>query len=441
MKRLLILAGAMFLAIGSTAYGDGLLAPCAGVFCVNPTVGDGLEFDTGTNTLFMPVTGVSPGTYGDATHCASVTVNNLGLLTSASQSTSCPGSGGGGVTWPPSGSAVISNGTSSPDGVAEVDQNCLVGVSGTWTTQPCQQFAQIITTPHTVTAAEWGAGTYFTDTNGSAVTLPDSTTINTNAVLSIAANGSPVTVTANAGDTINGLSSVSIPSGATGLFSTNGAHAIYGSFPNTSSGSVNSGTAGQVGYYASTGTAISGESLSSLLDSSIGSTQGDILYRSASGWVALPPGPAGNCFQTGGTGANPSWGSCSTGGNGVYSRGGNCSALPTTTTAKFCPVSGQQNAQTGLPAVDQPVGGTGATITTLLCQVSVAPGTGNSHVFNLTVNDVVTGAACTIANSATSSTQTVSITVNPGDLIGWKDSPVGGPASASGFLGLGGSNT
>lgn len=36
----------------------------------------------------------SPGTYGDATHCATVTVGASGLVTAASQSTSCPGSAG-----------------------------------------------------------------------------------------------------------------------------------------------------------------------------------------------------------------------------------------------------------------------------------------------------------------------------------------------------------
>lgn len=39
----------------------------------------------------------------------------------------------------------------------------------------------------------------------------------------------------------------------------------------------------------------------------IGNTQGNILYRNASGWVILAPGTAGWVLQTGGTGANPSW--------------------------------------------------------------------------------------------------------------------------------------
>jgi hypothetical protein len=73
------------------------------------------------------------------------------------------------------------------------------------------------------------------------------------------------------------------------------------------SGTVNSGTSGQVAYYASRTTAVSGESLTALLDTSIASTQGDVLYRGASTWSALAPGTSGQVLTTGGAAANPSW--------------------------------------------------------------------------------------------------------------------------------------
>ncbi len=73
------------------------------------------------------------------------------------------------------------------------------------------------------------------------------------------------------------------------------------------SGTVNLGAIGQVAYYAANGTAVSGESLSTLIDASIGSTQGDILYRNSSTWVILTPGMAHQLLQTGGSAANPSW--------------------------------------------------------------------------------------------------------------------------------------
>ena len=44
----------------------------------------------------------------------------------------------------------------------------------------------------------------------------------------------------------------------------------------------------------------------------IGATRGQILYRGASGWGALPPGTTGQVLATGGAGADPSWASVAT---------------------------------------------------------------------------------------------------------------------------------
>jgi len=49
------------------------------------------------------------------------------------------------------------------------------------------------------------------------------------------------------------------------------------------------------------------DGLSAIIDSAIASTQGDILYRNASSWVALAPGSSGQLLQSGGAAANPSW--------------------------------------------------------------------------------------------------------------------------------------
>ena len=48
-------------------------------------------------------------------------------------------------------------------------------------------------------------------------------------------------------------------------------------------------------------------SLSAIMDSAFTSTQGAILYRGASNWVALSPGTNGQVLQTGGPSANLSW--------------------------------------------------------------------------------------------------------------------------------------
>lgn len=53
--------------------------------------------------------------------------------------------------------------------------------------------------------------------------------------------------------------------------------------------------------------------VSGLLDT-LGATQGDILYRSAAGWVVLGPGTPGYVLSTGGAGANPLWIPASSGG-------------------------------------------------------------------------------------------------------------------------------
>lgn len=52
-----------------------------------------------------------------------------------------------------------------------------------------------------------------------------------------------------------------------------------------------------------------GITLTGLIDSALGSTQGDILYRGASAWSALGPGTAGQPLTTGGSAANPGFAS------------------------------------------------------------------------------------------------------------------------------------
>jgi hypothetical protein len=77
-------------------------------------------------------------------------------------------------------------------------------------------------------------------------------------------------------------------------------------------GTVNSGTAGQVAYYGGTGTAVSGQTLSALIDAAIESgspARGDTLYRGASLWLPKAAGTAHNPWETGGSGADPDWNS------------------------------------------------------------------------------------------------------------------------------------
>ena len=59
---------------------------------------------------------------------------------------------------------------------------------------------------------------------------------------------------------------------------------------------------------ATSGTAgVAGTITPSAILDGLGSTFGDMLYRGASGWLALAPGATGQVLQSGGPGANPAW--------------------------------------------------------------------------------------------------------------------------------------
>ena len=62
---------------------------------------------------------------------------------------------------------------------------------------------------------------------------------------------------------------------------------------------------------AGTSTSLGGSITTSAILDSLGSTQGQIAYRGASGWVVLATGTSGQFLQTQGAGANPQWASAS----------------------------------------------------------------------------------------------------------------------------------
>lgn len=82
---------------------------------------------------------------------------------------------------------------------------------------------------------------------------------------------------------------------------------------------IGSGTSGSL-LYDNAGT-LGNQTLSTAIDAALGSAQGDILYRGASGWAALAPGTAGNVLSTGGASANPAWVAQSGGGSGTVNSG------------------------------------------------------------------------------------------------------------------------
>jgi hypothetical protein len=82
---------------------------------------------------------------------------------------------------------------------------------------------------------------------------------------------------------------------------------------------VNSSSVGYAAYYSGA-SVISGETLSALIDASLGSTQGSILYRSSTIWAPLTPGTSGWFLSTQGASANPIWAPAA-GGSGCVTGG------------------------------------------------------------------------------------------------------------------------
>lgn len=164
-------------------------------------------------------------------------------------------------------------------------------------------------------------------------------------------------------------------------------------------------------------------SLSSVIDNATSTTQGSILYRNATTWVALAPGTAGQVLGTGGAAANPSWISNTAG--SVTSVG---LALPSIFTVSGSPVTtsgtltGSLNTQsanlvfagpsTGIPAVPTFRSLVATDIPALPYVTSVATGTG------LTGGPITGSGTVSLANTSVtassygSATQVGSFTVD-----------------------------
>lgn len=98
---------------------------------------------------------------------------------------------------------------------------------------------------------------------------------------------------------INTISTSGIPSASQPSFSDISGNATLSQLPNIATNTIIANNSG-------TTTTPSAISPSAVLDM-LGVTQGNILYRSASGWQVLAPGTAGQQLISGGPSANPSW--------------------------------------------------------------------------------------------------------------------------------------
>ncbi|MBU6246479.1 MAG: hypothetical protein KGN77_01885 [Xanthomonadaceae bacterium] len=109
----------------------------------------------------------------------------------------------------------------------------------------------------------------------------------------------------------------------------------------------------------------------------VGATQGDVLYRGATGWAALGPGTAGQVFQTAGASANPAWANVSKPTATVFNSSGSWTPK-STSTFFYITISGGGGG-----------GGGGASATT--AQTATGGGGGGGGAF-LTVGAIATSA-------------------------------------------------
>lgn len=133
----------------------------------------------------------------------------------------------------------------------------------------------------------------------------------TNVTLTL--GGSPTTALVNAASlTLGWTGTLSVARGGIGV----GTLAANGVLLGNGTSAVSATSVGSTGQVlaGNTASAPTFQGVSAVIDY-LGSTQGQILYRNASGWVPLAPGTAGQVLQTGGAAANPSW--TSVGGTGT----------------------------------------------------------------------------------------------------------------------------
>lgn len=128
------------------------------------------------------------------------------------------------------------------------------------------------------------------------------------------------------------------------------------------------------------------------LDNALGSTQGQIAYRNATGWTALSPGTSGQFLQTLGSSANPAWGDAITdalldakfgsGQGSIIYRGASSWAALTPGSATYVLTS---NGSSSNPSWQAPSGGGGGGGTPpSIVQAAASVGTTSSVTFGST---------------------------------------------------------
>lgn len=149
--------------------------------------------------------------------------------------------------------------------------------------------------------------------SSNALTIKPNEILSVGRTLNIVTGDADRTITLGGNATINGGTYSGTNSGdqtitLSGAVSGSGTGSISTTFASVADKSILANISGGAA-------APSANTLTGIIDSAIGSTQGQVLYRGASSWSVLNPGTSGQFLKTQGASANPVWADASGGGS------------------------------------------------------------------------------------------------------------------------------
>lgn len=204
------------------------------------------------------------------------------------------------------GDATISGNNSGDENITGTANRITVN-AGVVDIAPTYAGQSSITTLGTVTSGNWNGGVIAGAYGGTGVANTGKTITLGGNLSTSGAHNLTITLTGNTSVTFPTSGTLSTTTGTVTSIAT-GTGLTGGTITTTGTISLASIANNRVlANISGSSSAPSATSLTALVDSAIGSTQGSILYRDASDWVALTPGTSGQFLKTLGAAANPQW--------------------------------------------------------------------------------------------------------------------------------------